>query len=75
MLLYEVDHVTDPCCGCSHASGKHENLKDLGTDPNHWLWNRQLWQEKTFVPGFVLLPAPTAAFGLAVVLCSSLLFH
>lgn len=45
------------------------------TDPNHLLWNRQLSQGKTSAPGFVLLPVPTAAFGLAVLLCASLLFY
>lgn len=64
-----------PCSGCFHASGKHENFKDLVTDLNHWLGNRELWQGKAFVQGFVLLPVPTAAFGLAVLLCSSLLLH
>lgn len=42
MLFHEVDHVTNPCYGSIHASGKHENLEDLVTDPNHWLWNRWL---------------------------------
>lgn len=54
-------------CSCFR---KTQNLQRVVTDPNPLLW-----QGKTFALGFVLLPVPTAAFGLAVLLWASLLFH